>query len=67
MDGAVLNDNPISKHAASRTHKTATSISLERKRNEIKLNETVYNNTIKNRLLSLGPPWYAKLGLISLG
>jgi hypothetical protein len=29
--------------------------------------EIVYNNSIINRLLSLGPPCYAKLGLISVG
>jgi hypothetical protein len=29
--------------------------------------EVVYNNTKINRLWSLGPPCYAKLGLISLG
>jgi hypothetical protein len=30
-------------------------------------NGIVYNNTRINRLLSLGPPCYAKLGLISVG
>jgi hypothetical protein len=29
--------------------------------------EIVYNNTIINRLLSLGPPCYVNLGLVSLG
>jgi hypothetical protein len=50
-------------HVLPRSQTTHRGISIEI---EIEI-EIVYNNTTINRLLSLGPPCYAKLGLISVG